>query len=61
MDLDEAQLQAVRSAFQVRNLEACKRGLPACDPSLLNGPEMAAVTAAYQQRHNGPRNRESKP
>jgi hypothetical protein len=31
-------------------VEACKRGLPACDPSLLTGPEMASVTAAFQQR-----------
>jgi hypothetical protein len=31
-------------------VEACKRGLPACDPSLLTGPEMAAVAVASQQR-----------
>jgi hypothetical protein len=27
-------------------------GLPACDPSLLTGPEMASVMSAFQQRRN---------
>jgi len=43
-------LNAARSAFHTRNVEGCKRGLPICDPSLLTGPEMAAVSAASQQR-----------
>ena len=38
-------------AFRSRNMEACKRGLPACDPSLLTGPEIALVAIAFQQRH----------
>ena len=50
--LNESDLNANRTAFQLRNLEACKRGLPACDPSQLNGPEMASVTAAFRERRS---------
>jgi hypothetical protein len=39
-------------AYRTSNVEACKRGLPTCDPSLLTGPEMASVVAYFQQRRS---------
>jgi hypothetical protein len=50
LELNEASLHSVRAAFRERNVDACRRGLPTCDPSLLTGPDMASVTAAFQQR-----------
>jgi hypothetical protein len=61
MELSEVDLNAARATFRTRNVEACKRGLPACDPSLLTGPEMAMVTTAYQQRRSLKRPAQSKP
>ena len=48
--LEGLDFQILEAEDGEKALEACKRGLPACDPSLLTGPEMATVTAAFQQR-----------
>jgi len=52
LELRDPDLNASRDAFRERNVDACKQGLPACDPSLLTGPEMASVAAAFQQRRS---------
>ena len=38
------------NALHRRNVDSCMAGFATCDPSLLNGPEAAAVAAARQRK-----------
>ena len=61
VELGEADLNTARGAFRTRNVDACKKGLPSCDPTVLNGPEFAEVKASLQQRRRGQKKPPPKP